>query len=61
MATIWSKAPWCMNDWGDPVSRRARQRNGYVVEAPLVSDGKVVDVTSSMATTPLIKSNLFGY
>ena len=27
-----------------------------MVEAPLVSDGKVVNVTSSMVTTPLIKS-----
>ena len=56
MATIWSKASWCMNDWGDPVSRRVRQRNGDVAEAPLVSDGKVVNVTSFMVTTPLIKS-----
>ena len=27
-----------------------------MAEAPLVSDGKVVNVTSSMVTTPLIKS-----
>ena len=45
-----------MNDWGDPVSRRARQRNEDVAEAPLVSDGKVVNVTASMVTTPLIIS-----
>ena len=56
MATICSKAPWCMNVWGNPVSRRARQRNGDVAEAPLVSDGKVMNVTSSIVTTPLIKS-----
>ena len=56
MATIWSKVPWCMNDWGEPVSRRARQRNGDVAEAPLVSDGKVVNVSSSIVTMPLIKS-----
>ena len=31
-----------MNDWGEPVSRRARQRNGDVVEAPLASDVNVV-------------------
>ena len=60
MATIWSEAPWCMNNWGDPVSRRARQRNGNVAEAPLVSDGKVVDVTSYMVTTPLIKSGPYS-
>ena len=56
MATIWSKAPWCMNDWGDPVSRRAQQRNWDVAEAPLVSDGRGVNVTSFMVTTQLIKS-----
>ena len=56
MATICSEAPWCMNDWGDPVSRRAWQGNGDVAEAPLVSAGKVVNVTSSIVTTPLIKS-----
>ena len=48
-----------MNDWGDPVSRRARQRNGDVAEAPLVSDGKVVNVTSSIVTTRLIKLGPF--
>ena len=56
MATIWSKAPWCMNDWGEPVSRRARQRNGDVAEAPLVSDDNVVNVSSSIVMAPLIKS-----
>ena len=56
MATIWSKAPWCMNDWGEPVSRRARQRNGDVVEAPLASDVNVVNVSSSIVTVPLTKS-----
>ena len=56
MATIWSKSPWCMKDWGDLVSMRARQRNGDVAEAPLVSGGKVVNVTSSMVTTPPIKT-----
>ena len=59
VATIWSKEPWCMNDWGDPVSRRARQRNGDVAEAPLVSDGMVVNVTASMVTTHI--GILFGY
>ena len=39
MATIWSNASWCMNDCGEPVSRRARQQNADVAEAPLVSDG----------------------
>ena len=56
MAIICSKAPWCMNNWGDPVSKRARQWNWDVVEASLVSHGKVVNVTSSMVMTPLIKS-----
>ena len=37
-----------MNDWGEPVSRRVRQRNGDVAKAPLVSDGKVVNVSSSL-------------
>ena len=45
-----------MNDWGEPVSRRARQRNGDVAEAPLVSDGNVVNVSSSIVTVPLTKS-----
>ena len=53
MATIWSKAPRGMNDWGDPVSSRARQRNRDVEEAPLISAGKTVYVTSSIVTTPL--------
>ena len=30
-----------------------------MAEAPLVSDGKVVNVTSSIVTTPLIKSGPF--
>ena len=45
-----------MNDWDEPVSRRARQRNGGVAEAPLVSDGNVVNVSSSIVTVPLTKS-----
>ena len=45
-----------MNDWGEPVSRRARQRNGDVAEAPLVSDGNVVNVSSSIVTVPQTKS-----
>ena len=45
-----------MNDWGEPVSRRAWQQNGDVVEAPLVSDGNVVNVSSSIVTVPLTKS-----
>ena len=45
-----------MNDWGEPVSRRARQRNGDVAEASLVSDGNVVNVSSSIVTVPLTKS-----
>ena len=45
-----------MNDWGEPVSRRTRQRNGNVAEAPLVSDGNVVNVSSSIVTVPLTKS-----
>ena len=45
-----------MSDCGDLVSRRAWQRNRDVVEAPLGRDGKVVNVTSSIMTTPLIKS-----
>ena len=56
MATMWSKAPWCMNDWDEPVSRRARQRNGDVAEAALVSDGMNVNVSSSIVTMALIKS-----
>ena len=45
-----------MKDWGDPVSKRARQLNRDVVETPLWSDNRVVNVASSMVTTPLIKS-----
>ena len=56
MATICSKAPWWINDWGDRVSRRARQGNGDVAKAPLVKDGKVVNMASSIVTTPLIRS-----
>ena len=37
-----------MNDYGDPVSRRARQLNRDVAETPLWSDNKVVNVASSM-------------
>ena len=56
MAIICSKASWWMNDWGDPVSRRARQGNWDVAEAPLVKNGKVVNVASSIVTTLLVKS-----
>ena len=56
MAIICSNAPWWRNDWGDPVSRRARQGNWDVAEAPLVKDGKVVNVAPSIVTTPLVKS-----
>ena len=45
-----------MNDWGDPVSNRARQLNRDVVETQLWSANKVVNVASSMVTTPPIKS-----
>ena len=45
-----------MNDWDEPVSRRARERNVDVAEAPLVSDGNVVNVSSSIVTVPLTKS-----
>ena len=38
------------------MSRRARQLNRDVVETPLWSDNKVVNVASSMVTTPLINS-----
>ena len=38
------------------MSKRARHLNRDVVETPLWSDNKVVNVASSMATTPLIKS-----
>ena len=38
------------------MSERARQLNRDVVETPLWSDNKVVNVASSMVTTPLIKS-----
>ena len=41
---------------GDPVSKRARQLNRDVVETPLWSDNRVMNVASSMVTTPLIKS-----
>ena len=37
------------------MSKRARQLNQDVVETPLWSDSKVVNVASSMVTTPLIK------
>ena len=45
-----------MDDWGGQASKRARQRNWDVAEAPLASDGKLVNVTSFMVTTPPIKS-----
>ena len=45
-----------MNDCGDPVSNRARQLNRDVVETQLWSANKVVNVASSMVTTPPIKS-----
>ena len=45
-----------MNDWSEPISTRARQRNGDVAKAPLVSDGNVVNVSSSIVTVPLTKS-----
>ena len=41
---------------GDPVSKRARQLNRDVVETPLWSDNKVVNVASSIVTTRRIKS-----
>ena len=51
-----------MNYCGDPVSRKARQLNRDVVETPLWSDNKVVNVASSMVTTPLNQfRSLFGY
>ena len=37
------------------MSKRARQLNRDVVETPLWSDNKVVNVASFMVTTPLIK------
>ena len=45
-----------MNDWGDPVSRSARQLNREVAEAPLDSDKRVVNVASSIVMTPLTRS-----
>ena len=45
-----------MSDWGESVSRRARQRNGDVAEAPLVSDGNVANVSSSIVMVLLKKS-----
>ena len=38
------------------MSNRARQLNRDVVETPLWSDNKVVNVASSMVTTPMIRS-----
>ena len=38
------------------MSRRARQLNRDVAETPLWTDNKVVNVASSMATTPPIRS-----
>ena len=38
------------------MTRRARQLNRKVVETPLWSDNKVVNVASSIVTTPLINS-----
>ena len=38
------------------MSRRARQFNRDVAETPLWSDSKVVNVASSMVTTPPIRS-----
>ena len=43
-------------DWGDPVSRRARQLNREVAEAPLDSDKRVVNVASSTVVTPPTRS-----
>ena len=49
-----------MNNWGDPVSNRARQLNRDVVETQLWSANKVVNVASFMVTTPPIKSGMRG-
>ena len=38
------------------MSNRARQLNREVVETPLWSDNKVVNVASSIVTTPLTRS-----
>ena len=40
------------------MSNRAQQLNRDVVETPLWSDNEVVNVASSMVTTPLIRSGL---
>ena len=45
-----------MNDWGDPASRRVRQLNREVAEAPLDSDKRVVNVASSIVMTLLTRS-----
>ena len=45
-----------MIDCDDPVSSRARQLNRDIAEVPRESEMNVVNVASSMVTTPLIKS-----
>ena len=42
------------------MSRRARQLNLDVAETPLWSDNKVVNVASSMVTTPPIRSGPYS-
>lgn len=45
-----------MNDWGDPVSRRARQLNRDVAKTPPHIDNRVVNMAPSIVTPRLIKS-----
>lgn len=55
VATICLKATWRMNDWGDPVSNRARHLNRDITETPLESDSNLVNVAFSIIATPPIK------
>ena len=48
--------PYRINYCDDPISSRARQLNRDIAEVPRASDRHVVNVASSMMTTPLIKS-----
>ena len=48
--------PYQINYCDDPISDRARQLNRDIAEVPRASDRNVVNVASSIMTTPLIKS-----
>lgn len=41
METIWTETPCCMNGWGNPVSKKARQLNQDIAQTPLETDSNV--------------------